>query len=223
MTITSTRSNESADARRDFDGFDADEELRRLRSALRDGEWRIVAELAANLDEHLCRGGSFPVAWFGPFCMQEESALAACDLAARLASSAEVAAKMSRQARREATAGYVALPPAPAKFSGSGVGLYCNHDQHRFEGGCPERLSLERTTAVQPTHEDDYQQLMPALDEAAVLLGWRLYKSVWWCPTHVAAKRLACTRCRLPCPACSCMGGPRADAVESTNVEGAGL
>ena len=73
---------------------------------------------------------------------------------------------------------------------------------------------LERTTTIVPTHEDDYEQLMPALDTAAVFLGWRVYRSVYWCPVHVVVKNLACARCLLACPACSCMGGPCVDAVD---------
>jgi hypothetical protein len=91
---------------------------------------------------------------------------------------------------------------------GSSAGIHCKHD------GCVEALVLKRTTRVAPTHEDDYQSLMPALDEAAVFLGWRVYRSVWWCPTHVLAKKLTCARCLTPCPGCSCMGGPRVDAVD---------
>jgi hypothetical protein len=37
---------------------------------------------------------------------------------------------------------------------------------------------------------------------------------VWWCPMHVVAKKLACSRCLAQCPACACVGGPRSDAVE---------
>jgi hypothetical protein len=75
--ITSTRSKASDDARRDFEGFDVDEELRRFRKALRQAQWRIAAELAANLDEYLTRGGSRPQAWFGPACMREKDDLKA--------------------------------------------------------------------------------------------------------------------------------------------------
>lgn len=78
---------------------------------------------------------------------------------------------------------------------------------------------LERSTTVQPTHDDDYQRLMPALNEAAVFLGWRVYRSVWWCPDHVVAEKLACARCLTLCPGCSCMGGPRVDAVDGDHGE----
>lgn len=93
------------------------------------------------------------------------------------------------------------------KRPGSSAGIYCHHD------GCVELLTLSRTTTVQPTYDDDYQMLMPARDEAA-FLGWRVYRSVWWCPAHVVAKKLACARCLMTCPACSCMGGSRGDAVD---------
>ena len=214
--ILSTRSNANADARRDFDGFDVDEELRRLRRALGDGRWRIAAELSANLDEHLCRGGELPVAWLGPTCMQDEA-----DRASRHQASVDATAKMSAAERQEALA-HVAVEPEPAQQPGSGWGIHCNHNTHplrRAEGQCPERLSLSRTTTVRPTHEDDYQNLSVALDEAAVLLGWRLYKGSYWCPTHVMTMNLSCRRCRSACPACSCIGGPMADAVDGLGVD----
>ena len=93
---------------------------------------------------------------------------------------------------------------------GSSTGLHC------YEAGCVEALALLRMTVVPSTYEDDWRNFMPALYEAAVFLGWRLFSSVWWCPTHVVAKSLACSRCLSPCPGCSCMGGPRADAVEGS-------
>lgn len=105
--IVSTRSNKNKDARRDFDGFDVDEELRRLREALRGGQWRCAAELASNLDEHLSRGGPLPVAWLGPTCMQEPG-----DIEAHFQESTAVAVKMSPQDRQEVIWGYVAVPPA---------------------------------------------------------------------------------------------------------------
>ena len=108
-----------------------------------------------------------------------------------------------------------------AKQPGSSVGLHCDHDIHLREGHCPERLELRRKTAVQPTHEDDYQHLFGATHSAAVLLGWRCYKGGWWCPAHVVAKNLARKRCLSACPACSCVGGPWGDAVDGliVNVE----
>lgn len=94
---------------------------------------------------------------------------------------------------------------------GSSAGIYCQQD------GCVEALALSRTTTIAPTHEDDYRRLMPALDMAAVFLGWRVHRSVWWCPAHVVAKKLACARCLVSCSAsasCACMSGPCVDAIE---------
>ena len=215
--IVSTRSIANEDARRDFDGFDVDEELRRLRRALRDGRWRVAAELTANLDEHLCRGGSLPVAWLGPSCMQDDA-----DRAARLRDTIDVASRMTPDDRRDVAAGYVAVDPEPARHPGSSVGIHCHHNSWthlRDEDRCPEALELSRTTAVQPSHDEDYREMFPASTEAAVLLGWRVYQGVWWCPTHVIAMNLACKRCMSACPACSCLGGPMADAVKGIVVE----
>ena len=136
------------------------------------------------------------------------------DLEARLRPTMDAASKMPAEHRQEVVDGYVAVPPAPLRTPGSSAGIHCHHDQHLREGGCPERLVLERTTTTQPSHEDDYQQLMPACDTAAVFLGWRTCQGVWWCPTHVVAKNLACKRCLSACPACACLGGPMADAVD---------
>jgi hypothetical protein len=71
-----------------------------------------------------------------------------------------------------------------AERPGSSWGLHCHHE------GCIEALTLSRTTTEPPTHDDDYQNLCPALDTAAVLLGWRTYRHVWWCPMHVVAKNI---------------------------------
>lgn len=207
-TITSTRSNASADARRDFDGFDVNEELVRFRRALRDGQWRIAAELAANLDEYLSRGGSLPVAWLGPDCMQSSDDLEWCCHGAMRA-----AAKMLEQERQDVATGYVAVAPAADQLPGSSWGLYCH------EGGCVETLKLERTTPAPPSHEDDWRNLGPALDTAAVSLGWRTWQSVWWCPSHTVSKLLACARCLAPCPECSCVGGPRGEAVDGMIID----
>ena len=173
----STRSNAGKDARRDFDGFDEDEELSLLRRALRDGKWRIAAELISNLDEHLCRGGSLPVGWLGPACMQE-----AGDLESRHDDTAKRAEMMTR-AERQAASDFVRIDPEPAKQPGSSVGIHCNHNSwaHSHDKTrCPEALVLSRTTMVPPTEEQDIEELFPAQSEAAVLLGWRVYKSVWW-------------------------------------------
>jgi hypothetical protein len=93
------------------------------------------------------------------------------------------------------------------QLPGSSWGIHCH------EEGCVEALSLSRTTRIVPSHEDDYEHLMPALDQAAVSLGWRICQSVWWCPAHTVAKLLACADCLSPCPECSCMGGPRGEAL----------
>lgn len=68
--LKSTRSNISEDAHRDFDGFDANEELKRFRAACDGKKWKLAAELASNLDESMSRGGPEPVEWLGPSCMQ---------------------------------------------------------------------------------------------------------------------------------------------------------
>lgn len=65
------------------------------------------------------------------------------------------------------------------------------------------------------THVDDCESLAPALDTAAVLLGWRVFHAVWWCPIHVRAKKLLCGECRGLCPECSC-AVPRGVAVEGS-------
>lgn len=91
---------------------------------------------------------------------------------------------------------------------GSSAGIHCHQD------GCVEALVLGRTTAVQPTHEDDYQKLMPACHTAAALLGWRVYQNMFWCPTHVGVKKLVCARCISPCAECACMCVPGLEAIE---------
>lgn len=97
--------------------------------------------------------------------------------------------------------------------SGSSAGLYCHEDD------CRETLTLSRTTAEPPSHEDDYRYLMPGLDAAAVIVGWRVHRSVWWCPAHVVAKHLACAGCHRACPDCSCADGPLAAAVDGLSAE----
>lgn len=107
----------------------------------------------------------------------------------------------------------------PAATPGSSVGIHCHHKQHLRVGGCPERLELARTLARAPTDEAEYMVLFPAIEAAAVELGWRIYQSVWWCPTHVVVKGLACARCLVHCPGCTCVGGPRADAVPGLEAD----
>lgn len=63
----STRSDADVDARRDFDGFDVDEELRRLNAALSVAtppSIRFAAEAMVNIDEWLGRGGALPKRWW---------------------------------------------------------------------------------------------------------------------------------------------------------------
>ena len=69
--ILSTRiGRPGTDAHRDMDGFCPDEELRRFALAVERRHYTIASRLAANLDEHLRRGGSPPAAWLGPLCMR---------------------------------------------------------------------------------------------------------------------------------------------------------
>lgn len=73
LKLTSTRSNEDEDAHRDMDGFSVNEELARLRRAVKEVEsvkperelrlHRFIAEAFANIDEHLRRLGQLPEAW----------------------------------------------------------------------------------------------------------------------------------------------------------------
>ena len=74
-SLTSTRSGKKdADARRDFDGFDVDEELRRLLAAVSAGARALgmtplatlefAAEALGNIDEWLTRGGALPKRWW---------------------------------------------------------------------------------------------------------------------------------------------------------------
>jgi hypothetical protein len=105
--------------------------------------------------------------------------------------------------------------PTRVELFESSWGMHCNQKE------CCEKLTLKRTISIAPSYERDerdYEELSPALYEAAVSLGWRLYHSVLWCPTHVLTKKLACTRCASPCPACSCVGGPLLEAVDSGDV-----
>ncbi len=61
--LVSTRSNENVDARRDFDGFEIETELERLRLGLRSGNLDFIREAFGNIDEWLSREGRFPVEW----------------------------------------------------------------------------------------------------------------------------------------------------------------
>lgn len=74
LNLETTRSHASEDAHRDMDGFDADEELARLRRAVVEARslspeenpalYRFIAESFANLDEHLLREGALPRTWW---------------------------------------------------------------------------------------------------------------------------------------------------------------
>ncbi len=61
--FASTRSHANEDAHRDFDGWNAEEEIRRFRAAVKARHWHAAALLAANLDEFMSRGGARPGAW----------------------------------------------------------------------------------------------------------------------------------------------------------------
>jgi hypothetical protein len=98
----------------------------------------------------------------------------------------------------------VSFNEAPA--TGSSWGIRCH------QSGCPEALELKRSSAS-PMQDDDYDALLPALDTAAVFLGWRVFQRVFWCPTHTVEKKLICEGCRMSCPGCVCAGGPRSVAV----------
>lgn len=73
--IRSTRSDANADAHRDFDGWDVDEELRLFRQAVEEGQFEVAAKLAANIDESMSCGGDFPKEWHGPRCMRSRGDL----------------------------------------------------------------------------------------------------------------------------------------------------
>ncbi len=75
LDLNTTRSHESKDAHRDMDDFDEDEELARLRRAVKETEtvspeenpelYRFIVEAFGNIDEGLRRLGPLPQAWFG--------------------------------------------------------------------------------------------------------------------------------------------------------------
>ena len=75
LNLETTRSSRSEDAHRDMDGFDVDEDLARLRRAVREAEgsspkenpelYGFIAEAFGNIDESLRRLGSLPEAWTG--------------------------------------------------------------------------------------------------------------------------------------------------------------
>jgi len=73
LILQTTRSCANADACRDMDGFDVDEELARLRRAMKEARrtspedspelYRFVAEAFENVDEYLLRQGTPPSSW----------------------------------------------------------------------------------------------------------------------------------------------------------------
>lgn len=73
LVLQSTRSSKNEDARRDFDDFDVDEELGRLRRAVKEAReaspqerpdlYKFIVEAFENLDEHLLREGGLPQTW----------------------------------------------------------------------------------------------------------------------------------------------------------------
>lgn len=75
LNLQTTRSHLSEDAHRDMDGFDENEELARLRRAVKETErvspeenpdlYRFIAEAFGNIDENLRRLGPLPEAWKG--------------------------------------------------------------------------------------------------------------------------------------------------------------
>lgn len=115
---------------------------------------------------------------------------------------------MDVMAEEESNEGSVPVSPSSASW-----GMHCH------EEGCVETLTLTWTTPVPITDEEAYERLCPAHTAAAVTLGWRVWHSVWWCPSHTVAKFLACPECRSSCPACSCVGGPRVEAVDGVTID----
>ena len=67
VLLASTRSYADDDAHRDFDEFDVNEELSRLRRALREeatpAVTNFIVTAIGNIDEWIVRGGPLPKAW----------------------------------------------------------------------------------------------------------------------------------------------------------------
>lgn len=73
--LTSTRSTADEDAHRDYDGYDIEEDLARIRLAVKEitesprsfssygPSLRFLVEAFENLDEYLVRGGPLPKSW----------------------------------------------------------------------------------------------------------------------------------------------------------------
>jgi hypothetical protein len=67
ILLASTRSHADDDAHRDFDQFDVNEELARVRRALHEeatpAVTNFIATAFSNIDEWIVRGGPLPKAW----------------------------------------------------------------------------------------------------------------------------------------------------------------
>lgn len=82
------------DARRDFDGFDVDEELARMRVALADGSMvssAFIREAFENIDEWLVRDGDLPRAWNVPVVLPNPMPCLYSDSERLLATAADLA------------------------------------------------------------------------------------------------------------------------------------
>jgi hypothetical protein len=74
LNLDTTRSHENPDAHRDMDGFDVNEELARLRRAVKEVEtaapgenlelYKFIVEAFSNIDESLRREGDLPRPWW---------------------------------------------------------------------------------------------------------------------------------------------------------------
>ena len=72
LNLKTTRSHANEDAHRDGDGFDVDEELARLRRAVKEAKsdsskallLEFIVEAFGNIDEHLLREGDLPRTWW---------------------------------------------------------------------------------------------------------------------------------------------------------------
>lgn len=75
LNLQTTRSGQSEGAYRDMDNFDVDDELARLRRAVKETEnvcpeenpelYRFIANAFANIDESIRRLGAMPEVWGG--------------------------------------------------------------------------------------------------------------------------------------------------------------
>jgi hypothetical protein len=83
---------------------------------------------------------------------------------------------------------------------------------------CTYRITLQVETDLAHPYGLAGTHVHHALQQAATYLGWRSRvdvhdsnKSVVCCPFH--AKELVCKRCAVPTHECTCMGGPRWEAI----------